>query len=143
MNYVLWGRNAQVMDDDHSTSSRWRSCSFLFRLWMYEPWLTKAGGQIHRIGNHSLIYKPQWDRKIFIERNELSNLLRFLCSATEKEPVCHDLQKILYTCYRKNPEKTLRCYDEARCYINCVNQTASVSKIKKPRCTCIGQSKRV
>jgi len=42
------------------------------------------------------------------------------------DPVCRDLEKELYFCYRKNPEETLRCHDEVLCFKQCVLDAQTV-----------------
>ena len=48
-------------------------------------------------------------------------------SENEKEPLAQELQESLYTCFRKNPARSLNCYDDAMCYIGQINKSASVS----------------
>jgi MICOS complex subunit MIC19 len=55
-------------------------------------------------------------------------------SLASQLPPCQDLKAKIIECYRKNPAETLKCANEVKEFLNCVNsaRTSAIDAKQKP-----------
>lgn len=56
-----------------------------------------------------------------------SSHLFFFCSQPTKVPACQYLKNEVLNCYKQNPTQSLKCSQQVRAFINCVEQSQMVS----------------